>query len=200
MKQSMKNQLKDIIPEALGLKPEMLEQMAEHWKLLLDWNTRVNLTAITGVREAAFLHYRDSLAAMEHGLLGPVVDMGSGGGFPGIPLAIAMPEAAFTLVEPRRKRVSFLRTVVSRLGLPNVKVLMGRAEDGPPEAFQSLVTRATFSSPGELAALMPWVGSKGTLYFYRSASYESVAGSSRVHYQVNGEQRALDLLKATETL
>ena len=194
----MKSYLQKILPKNIKLTPEMLEQMDEHWDLLLEWNERVNLTAILDPEEAASLHYRDSLAAIEHGLEGPVVDMGSGGGFPGIPLAIAMPSTSFTLVEPRRKRVSFLRTAVSRLGLRNVKISMSRAEHGTPELFQSLVTRATFSDPKDLRSLGPWLVSEGTLYFYRSASYEPVPGSSRVHYELRGETRALDLLSAAE--
>lgn len=194
----MKNELQKLLPTSLNLDSDMLDQMQEHWELLLDWNTRVNLTAITNAREAAALHYRDSLAAMEHGLSGPVVDMGSGGGFPGIPLAIAMPDASFTLVEPRRKRVSFLRTAISRLGLKNVKVRMSRAEDGPEEPFMSLVTRATFSSPEELASLLPWIKEEGRLYFYRSASYEPVPNSTRVLYEAGTEPRALDLLSPSQ--
>ena len=166
----MKAYLKNIIPSSLQITPEMLDQMQEHWDLLLEWNERVNLTAILDPKEAAELHYRDSLAALEHGLTGPVVDMGSGGGFPGIPLAIAMPGTQFTLVEPRRKRVSFLRTAISRLGLRNVKISMTRAEHGTAEPFESLVTRATFSNPKELASLAPWISSGGTLYFYRNYS------------------------------
>ncbi len=194
----MKAYLQKIIPDGISLSSEMLEQMQEHWDLLLEWNERVNLTAILDSEEAADLHYRDSLAAMEHGLKGPVVDMGSGGGFPGIPLAIAMPATQFTLVEPRRKRVSFLRTVVSRLGLKNVKISMSRAEHGSAELFESLVTRATFSSPKDLASLSPWIASGGTLYFYRSANYDQVPGSRRVHYKLKSETRALDLLSASE--
>ena len=196
--ETMKNELQKLLPESLSLSPAMLEQMQQHWELLLEWNSRVNLTAITNPREAAGLHYRDSLAAIEHGLTGPIVDMGSGGGFPGIPLAIAMPDSLVTLVEPRRKRVSFLRTALSRLGLKNVKVSMSRAEDGPNQPYMSLVTRATFSSPEELAALQPWVEETGMLYVYRSSSYEPVPKSRRVLYDVAGDSRALDLLKASE--
>ena len=194
----MKEYLTKIVPSEIQLTAQMLEQMEDHWTLLLEWNERMNLTAITTDREAASLHYRDSLAAMEHGLEGPVVDMGSGGGFPGIPLAIAMPSTSFTLVEPRRKRVSFLRTAVNRLGLKNVKISHSRAEHGTAELFQSLVTRATFSDAKALASLSPWIASGGTLYFYRSASYETVPGSRRVHYELSNETRALDLLSASE--
>lgn len=194
----MKNELQRLLPPAISLGAEMLDQMQQHWELLLEWNSRVNLTSITSPHEAAALHYRDSLEAMQHGLRGPIVDMGSGGGFPGIPLAIAMPETLVTLVEPRRKRVSFLRTAVSRLGLRNVKVLQSRAEDGPKAPFMSLVTRATFSSPEQLAGLLSWIQPDGMLYFYRSASYEPVVNSTRAVYEVAGESRALDLLGATQ--
>ena len=75
----MKQYLKKILPTHLNLSPKMLDQMDDHWDLLLEWNERVNLTAILDPRDAAHLHYLDSLAAIEHGLEGPVVDMGSGG-------------------------------------------------------------------------------------------------------------------------
>ena len=175
--------------------PDLIESLWAHWELVKDWNARVNLTSITADADAAWLHYRDSLAGLTLLGEGPVVDMGSGAGFPGIPLAIACPGQRFCLVEPRRKRASFLRVVAARLGLANVTVLTGRSTDSPPEPFTALVTRATFSSPSDLTACLRWVAPGGRLIAYRAADSEILDQATHTHsYSLDHHTRRLDVV------
>ncbi len=110
---------------------------------LARWARVHNLTAVRDPAEMVAVHLLDSLA------LAPLIrgealaDLGSGGGLPGLPLAIAHPAWAVTLIEPRSKRALFLQHVTRMLDLPNVTVERARAEDiGPPERFDTVVTRA----------------------------------------------------------
>lgn len=110
---------------------------------LADWNTRVNLTAIRDPAEAVDKHLLDSLAVrpLLKGLA--VADVGSGAGFPGLPLAVADTDRRFALVESTGKKAKFLRHMVARLDLPNVEVVPLRAESyKPPLRFDSVIARA----------------------------------------------------------
>jgi 16S rRNA (guanine527-N7)-methyltransferase len=110
---------------------------------LADWNARVNLTAIRDPVEAVDKHLLDSLAVLPllRGLA--VADVGSGAGFPGLPLAIADPDRRFCLIESTGKKTRFLGHVVAKLDLPNVEVVAARAESyRPPRPFDSVVARA----------------------------------------------------------
>jgi 16S rRNA (guanine527-N7)-methyltransferase len=110
---------------------------------LADWNTRVNLTAITDPAEVVDKHLLDSLAVLPWLRGHTVADVGSGAGFPGLPLAVADPERRYTLIESTGKKVKFLRHAVERLDLPNVEVLHGRAEAlKPSQPFDSVISRA----------------------------------------------------------
>lgn len=100
--------------------------------LVLDWNEKVNLTAIKDPSEFELKHFVDSLqGATFQGFLDAknVIDVGTGAGFPGIPLAISYPEKQFILMDSLNKRIVILQEIVSKLGLSNVEVIHGRAED-----------------------------------------------------------------------
>lgn len=136
---------------------KQLERMEAHFRLLLRWNEKLNLTRITDLPEAVTRHYAESafLAANlpdESGLR--IADIGSGGGFPGVPLAILRPDARVDLVESRTRKAAFLREAAA--DLRNCHVLAHRAEDlaGP---YDWLVSRAV--TPQEVLALRisPWV-------------------------------------------
>lgn len=127
----------------LALAPAQVEALGTLLEELADWNTRVNLTAIRDPAEAVDKHLLDSLALLPHLRGLAVADVGSGAGFPGLPLAIADPDRRFVLIESTGKKAKFLRHMVERLDLPNVEVVPLRAESyKPARPFDSVVARA----------------------------------------------------------
>jgi 16S rRNA (guanine527-N7)-methyltransferase len=131
--------------EALGIAlataqvQALLALMAE----LADWNTRFNLTAITEPAEIVDKHLLDSLAVLPHLRGMRIADIGSGAGFPGLPLAIANPGRRYTLVESTGKKAGFLQHVVAALELPNVEIVQGRSESLKPRTpFDGVIARA----------------------------------------------------------
>lgn len=180
----------------LDLKPPLTDAqkalMAEHWALVMAWNTKTNLTAILDEHEAAWRHYRDSLEALAVLPMGSIVDIGSGAGFPGVPLAIASPTRSFTLLEPRRKRASFLEAAVGRFNLRNVRVVCGASTNSPDMIYDAAVTRATFSHADDLAACLGWVAPQGPVIAFRSEA--SGGKNCRVHaYKLRELDRFLEI-------
>lgn len=133
-----------------GLSKSQLDALWAHYQLLVTWNERLNLTRVVSAPEAAQIHYVESLFLGSVLPAGPlrIADVGSGGGFPGIPVAILRPECAVTLIESHQRKAVFLREA-SR-GLPNVRVLSKRAQD-LAEKFDWLVSRAV--RPNDVLAL-----------------------------------------------
>lgn len=131
--------------------------LVRYLDLLLTWNKKVNLTAITGPEEAVEGHLLDSLAAAP-ALAGveSVVDLGAGGGLPGIPLALLLPEVEFTLVDTVGKKVGFLKAAAASLGLKNLRAVHARAEGAPGKegipVCGAAIARA-FMAPAEWTAL-----------------------------------------------
>ena len=137
----------------IDLDGEQVERFMSYHNELIVWNENVNLTAVTGWEEVQERHFLDSLAvasALPANVLdgrGRLLDMGSGAGFPGLPLKIAYPRIDVTLLEATAKKTAFLRHVVDKLGLDAVEVVTGRAEEeahGPEmrERFGAVVSRA----------------------------------------------------------
>lgn len=118
--------------EVLGIRLDrkQLDQIAMHAVELQKWNRKINLTAVTDPREMAVKHVLDSMAPLP---MIPesawVLDIGSGGGFPGLPLKIAAPSLEITLIDGARKKVHFLKHVIRTLGLDHIEALHVRAED-----------------------------------------------------------------------
>ena len=170
----------------------VLDLLARHWALVAHWNQRTNLTAIVDPAEAAWLHYRDCLESLKVLPQGALVDVGSGAGFPGLPIAIVEPTRPITLLEPRRKRASFLQVAVAELGLVNVNVLQCRMEKPPDHPYDAAITRATFSDPADLERCLTWVKLGGTLVAMRTGAPNP--GAAGVHtYELRGEPRHLEI-------
>ena len=176
----------------LTLPAGALERRAEHWALVKAWNARVNLTSITDDVEAAWRHYRDSLEGLRVLPPGAIVDLGTGPGYPGIPLALASPERTFTLVEPRRKRVSFLEVALARLDLANARSLYGSSTDRPDRAYAAVLTRATFSAAEEIAECLAWVEPGGIVIAYRSDP-SGLPGTRLHRYAIRNHARVLEI-------
>lgn len=136
----------------IAVSAEEVEQLTTFLNLLEQWNRVHNLTGLRDREQLIERHLIESLALRDL-VRGPAAaDLGSGGGLPGVPLAIALPDVAFTLIESRRKRASFLRHVATTLGLPNVTVAHARAESVTSGPFATVLARA-FAAPAELVAI-----------------------------------------------
>ena len=131
--------------EALGLAlaPAQVEALLRLVGELADWNARFNLTAIREPADVVDKHLLDSLAVLKRLKGLAVADIGTGAGFPGLPLAIADPDRRFTLVESTGKKATFVRHAATVLNLPNVEVVQARAEAyKPSRSFDSVISRA----------------------------------------------------------
>ena len=116
----------------LELNDRQLEQFEIFYNMIVDWNTKINLTAIVDAKDFAVKHVIDSLTVWDENKFADVknfVDVGTGAGFPAIPLKIFKPNLEVTLIDSLAKRVDFLKKVVDELELENVICLHGRAED-----------------------------------------------------------------------
>jgi 16S rRNA (guanine527-N7)-methyltransferase len=120
------------------LADEQLWQLSAYLDLLLKWNAKTNLTAIRDPEQIVARHFGESLFAAEHLLAGEParseIDLGSGAGFPGLPIAIYAPQAQVTLIESQNKKATFLKEVARSLPLENVTVFSGRGETYPDKA------------------------------------------------------------------
>ncbi len=129
------------------------QQLLSHLELVAKWNRRLNLTAITNGGDMVVHHVLDSLGVMPWMKGSRILDIGSGAGFPGIPLAIVDPNTEVTLLDSRGKRVEFLRYVRHSLKLDNILLQKSRVEDyQPQQKFDTLVARA-FSPLARLVEL-----------------------------------------------
>jgi 16S rRNA (guanine527-N7)-methyltransferase len=136
---------------------EILPRLSLYLDLLLKWNARTNLTAIRDPEEIVRRHFGESLFAAQH--LGPcatLLDLGSGAGFPGLPIALLHPEIRVTLAESQNKKSTFLREAVRTLSLQNVEIWPARAESMPPtRQFHTVTMRAVDNMAAAIAAAIP---------------------------------------------
>jgi 16S rRNA (guanine527-N7)-methyltransferase len=137
----------------LALPESAVDQLASYLDLLVKWNKVYNLTAIRGDEKLVSHHLLDSLAVVRHLPDGNLLDVGSGAGLPGIPIAISCPGRAVTLVDSSQKKAAFLKQAVAELGLATVRVVTGRVEFyQPEELFRTVIARA-FSDLADFVGL-----------------------------------------------
>jgi 16S rRNA (guanine527-N7)-methyltransferase len=144
------------VPDA----PAAADLIRRYFALLLTWNARINLTGARTVEVLEGEHLPDALAMFR--LVRPgarVLDVGAGGGLPALPFAILRPDARVSLLEPRTRRVAFLRTACRDLALTNAEVIEGRLEgQARPARFDLLSSRATFPPAEWFALALPHLG------------------------------------------
>ncbi len=164
--------------EALGicLNEFQLKQFMRYYALLVEWNSFMNLTAITEYDEVCTKHFLDSVSlckALDCTQELTVIDVGTGAGFPGIPLKIAFPNLSITLLDSLGKRVNFLKEVIGALGLEGIEAIHGRAEDyAKPnmlrEQFDVCVSRAVANLSSLSEYCIPYVKVGGLFISYKS--------------------------------
>ena len=163
-------------------------QLVTYYEMLADWNTRMNLTGDADFDITLGRHFEDSLAPLPISGLFPagaaLIDVGSGAGFPGLPIAIARPDMKVTLLDSLAKRVGFLKAVSQELGLANVECIHARAEEGARspvlrENFDIAVARAVAPIAVLCELLLPFVRIGGSMICYKgpAAAQELLAGA-----------------------
>lgn len=182
---------------ALGvtLDASQIDALERYAALLREWNERVNLTAIVEPREIATKHFLDSLAGLAvRSWRGDerVVDVGTGAGFPGVPLAIALPRLRLTLVESVAKKVRFLEALRDALGLGSVAIAHARAEElahdaGHRERYDVATARALPSLSTNLELLLPYLRVGGDALVYKGRVEEELSAARRAAGTLGGE-------------
>lgn len=155
---------------SFGIEPLTREQTArlvKHYSMLCRWNQRLNLTRLIAPREAARLHYAESLfgarfIAGERALL----DIGSGAGFPAIPIAVARPEVQVTALETNQKKSVFLKEAKDELGLDNLTVVTARLEEFDWSGYELLASRALDRAEAVLPLIIQRLSAKQELMLY----------------------------------
>lgn len=153
------------ILENHGFESKTAQEFDTYYKLLIEWNEKINLTAITDEREAAFKHFIDSVSALECGLFAEgakIIDVGTGAGFPGLPLKIYRKDLNVTLMDSLNKRINFLNEVITELKLPGIEPIHARAEElgrnkAHREKYDICVSRAVANLASLTELCMPFV-------------------------------------------
>ncbi|USS91717.1 16S rRNA (guanine(527)-N(7))-methyltransferase RsmG [Fructobacillus americanaquae] len=190
--------VKSLKEAGLTLSDQQIDQFDRYFSLLVETNKEFNLTAITDLEEVYLKHFYDSLTLAFYQpdlkVAEPtLIDIGSGAGFPAIPLKIALPNLKVTLIDSLNKRVNFLKTVVADLGLKNVTVLHGRAEDfGQDQHMRESFDYATARAVARTAVLaeytLPFVKLDGQLLVMKGSAGEDELQAGQKSLQTLGGQ------------
>lgn len=179
----------------LELESRQLEQFSIYYQELVDWNKRVNLTAITDYQEVQIKHFLDSLTvilawqpAINVDLR--LIDVGTGAGIPGIPLKIAFPDIKLILLEALAKKAAFLQHINHKLGLDNVEVLVGRAEEVAHEAqyrerFDLVLSRAVAPLPTLVELTLAFCAVGGSFIAQKKGA---------INLEISSATKAIDIL------
>ena len=163
----------------LKLTAEQIRRFGIYNEVLLEWNARMNLTALTAPEDVAVKHIIDSLTAYDAELFASartLIDVGTGAGLPGIPLAVYAPHITVTLMDALQKRVRFLTAAAEAMGLRNVRCIHARAEEAARReehraAYDVAVSRAVARMPVLLEYTLPFVRTGGTLLALKGRAY-----------------------------
>lgn len=135
------------------LTASQLQQLLDYLNLLQKWNKVHNLTAVRDPEEMVTLHLLDSLSVLPHIQGERLLDVGSGAGLPGIPLALCLPRLQVTVMDSSHKKTSFMRQVKAELNIANLEVICGRVEKYQPTKLFDIVVSRAFSDLGEFVGL-----------------------------------------------
>lgn len=168
----------------ISINADMEDQFADYYDLLLEWNQVMNLTSIVDFREVLEKHFLDSVVLgsyVELAVDKTVIDVGTGAGFPGIPLKIVFPKLRVTLADSLNKRVNFLNVVIDKLELKEITAVHGRAEELARqkmyrEQYDLCVSRAVANLSSLSEYCLPFVKEQGYFISYKSGEIEEEVG------------------------
>ena len=186
---------------SITLSGEQKQQFLTYYEYLVEKNKVMNLTAITEYEEVITKHFLDSLAVVKTSGFKPeklagqrLIDIGTGAGFPGIPLKIVFPEMEILLLDSLNKRINFLNEVTEMLGLTKINTVHGRAEDyakqkGYRESFDFCVSRAVANLSTLSEYCIPFVKQGGCFISYKSGSVDQELIQAEKAVKILGGQR-----------
>jgi 16S rRNA (guanine527-N7)-methyltransferase len=193
--QNSDDSARHLLAEGLGeleiaATPVQTEALLTLASLLAQWSQRMNLTAHRSVDAIVRRLLLDSAAlAVQIPAVVSLADIGSGAGFPGLPIAVLRPESRITLVEPRRKRHHFQRTAVRALGLTNTRPLLGRSDELEPQLHAAAIAQAVAPPERAIPWMLPWVEDGGLVLLPGSAAPAAVPDRSDVEFEASVRYR-----------
>lgn len=185
------NDLKEL---GISITDKQLQQFIDYYELLVDWNSRMNLTSITEYGEVIKKHFVDSVSLIsfyDFSKVESIIDVGTGAGFPGIPLKIMLPDISVLLLDSLNKRVNFLNHVIENISLENINAIHSRAEDAGldptyRERYDLCVSRAVANLSTLSEYCLPFVKVGGNFVSYKSADIKDELDSASKALSVLG--------------
>ena len=197
----------------LALSPRQLEQFHLYYQELVDWNRRINLTAITDYEEVQIKHFLDSLTVVL-ALKQPtgsgslrLMDVGTGAGVPGIPLKILLPDIRLALLDATAKKAAFLHHIKDKLGLDDVEIVVGRAEEVAHETkyreqFELVLSRAVADLPALVELTLPFCAIGGSFIAQKKGAIDLEVNQATMAINLLGgnlrEVKKIDLAEFTD--
>ena len=191
MKQTFKQKMEQKCAELTNVQHEQFE---EYKNLLLEWNEKINLTAITDEDDIILKHFIDSMTILKHiENDSTIVDVGTGAGFPGLPVKIANPNIKVTLVDSLNKRILFLEDVIAKLNLKEIKTVHSRAEEfGQNKKYREKFDIATSRAVANLSVLaeylLPLVKVGGKCICMKGSEIQEELKNSKKSIEILGGQ------------
>ena len=192
----------------IAITHEQIDTFRRFYELLLEWNNRFNLTAITEEDDVILKHFIDSISILNYVDIGSsdkIIDVGTGAGFPGLPLKIMLPDLRLTLLDSVNKKLNFVREASEQFGFSDINIVHGRAEDcGQDVKFREKYDFCFSRAVAHLSVLselcLPFVKKDGSFVSYKGAdSEEEINSAKKAIKELGGKIRKVESFSIPET-